>query len=254
METLSRSQIQVPRLPKDRYLKGVTLNTKFGADELNSVWPRSGSPGCQRDQIYPQSGPLGQVVGITFMKTLAVPLHCESCPLINSASHPKGKNTTKYNKKNFIPNHISQFQDTLWLIALWEGFWSSVFLRLSPYLQVSVLVSSIYPATPPTHVPTLPTSCTHQCTHLSTHFIHPSVYPSICPCSLPTHPIHLLTHPPIYLPTYSFINSPTHPVSFPPSQNRRGFLCTYAWEVVSAASEAVLLVITFLVVSEPFLF
>lgn len=248
METLSRSQIQVPRLPKDQYLKWVRLDTKFGADELNidrEVWPRSGSPGCQRNQIYPQSGPLGQVVGITFMKTLAVPLHCESCPLINSASHPKGKNTTKYNKNNFIPNHFSQFQDMLWLIALWEDFWSSVFLSLSPYLQVSVLVSSIYPATPPTHLPTLPTSFTHQCTHLSTHFIHPSVYPSICPCTLPTHPIHLLIHPPIYLPTYSFINSPTHPVSF---------LLLRIEEASFVHMHESLLVITFLMVSEPFLF
>lgn len=131
----------------------------------------------------------------------------------------------------------------LWAIALWEDFWSSVFLCLSPYLQVSALVASIY----------LPTPCTHQCTHLSTHLSHPSVCPSICSCTLPTHPICLLTHPPIYLPIYSCFNSPTHPVSFPPSQSRRGFLCTQACEVVPAASEAVSLVITSLMVCEPFL-
>lgn len=216
METLSRSQIQVPRLPKDWYLKGMTLDTKFGADELNSVWPRSGSPGCQRNQIYLQLGPLGQVVGITFIKTLAVPLHCESCPLINSASHPIGKNTTKYNKNNVFPNQISQFQDMLWLIALGEDFWSSVFLSLSPYLQVSVLVSSIYPATPPTHVPTFPTSCTPSM-HPFIHSLYPPICLSIHLSLYPSHPPHPPAHSSTHLSAQLFVYQLTYPSSFFPS-------------------------------------
>lgn len=80
VETLFKGQIQVPWLPKDLYLKGVKLHTKFSADEFDRVGLRSDSPGWLWDQIYPQSWPLGQVVRTVFTKALAVWLYHESCP------------------------------------------------------------------------------------------------------------------------------------------------------------------------------
>lgn len=251
METLSRSQIQVPRLPKDRYLKGVTLDTKFGADELNSVWPRSGSPGCQWDQIYPQSGPLGQVVGITFMKTLAVPLHCESCPLINSASHPKGKNTTRKTSSLIISLSFRICSGWLLYGRTFEVLFFSAchhtckFLYwYHPFIQPPHPPMSLpYPPHAPINAPIYPlTSSTHL-------FIHPSdpvpFPPTPSTCSL-IHPsirplIRLSTHLPIQ---FLSLHLRIEEVSFV-RMHEKWFLLPL---------RLFLLVFTFLMVSEPFLF